>query len=398
MFQLLLFHLALLPALWPFATAQSAGTPRACNNSPSLCARPYSNITHLGAHNSPFVRDASTSYSPAGNQHYNTTVQLDAGVRLVSAQVHLARDAATNAPEWHLCHTSCALLDAGPLAAWLRAIAAWLDAHPADVVTLLLVNTNATAADLAAAFDGAGLARLAYAPAAPPAAWPALGALVDAGTRLVAFVAGLPGAGPGAEARPPYLLDEFALAFENAYGGAAGAGASCAPDRPAALAGAPAAAAASGRLFLQNHFFGRATGIAGVEVPDEAAAGATNAFEPGRGGLGDAARTCQGVYERAPNFLLVDWFEAGPAVRTVDALNGVTDVVGRRDVGARAVEEGGSAGASGQSDESGAGSASSTSSGSGNGGSVSKGAVSRKKSTVALTVGVTFGVAVLGGW
>ena len=112
----------------------------ACNNSPALCNRAYSSVTHLGAHDSPFLRDASTGYSESGNQwvllsqlvvhaeyfsrDYNTTVQLDAGVRLVTAQVH------NNNGSWDLCHTSCALLDVGTLEGWLSEIRVWMDANP----------------------------------------------------------------------------------------------------------------------------------------------------------------------------------------------------------------------------------------------------------------------------
>jgi hypothetical protein len=41
----------------------------ACNNSPDLCSKSYGEITHLGAHDSPFVRDSSTSDSVAGDQY-----------------------------------------------------------------------------------------------------------------------------------------------------------------------------------------------------------------------------------------------------------------------------------------------------------------------------------------
>lgn len=41
----------------------------ACNNSPDLCDKSYGEITHLGAHDSPFVRDSSTSNSVAGDQY-----------------------------------------------------------------------------------------------------------------------------------------------------------------------------------------------------------------------------------------------------------------------------------------------------------------------------------------
>jgi len=59
-------------------------------------------------------------------RYYNTTLQLDAGVRMVTAQVH-SQDS-----EWHLCHSSCELLDAGKLSTWLMEIKSWLDSNPND--------------------------------------------------------------------------------------------------------------------------------------------------------------------------------------------------------------------------------------------------------------------------
>jgi hypothetical protein len=62
---------------------------------PKLCSKSYDQITHLGAHDSPFLRNASTGFSTLGNQFFNRTVQLDAGVRLLSAQIHIASNAVT---------------------------------------------------------------------------------------------------------------------------------------------------------------------------------------------------------------------------------------------------------------------------------------------------------------
>ena len=58
----------LLPLISALVLASTAYASTACNNSPDLCDRAYSNITHLGAHDAGFVRDATTSYSTAGNQ------------------------------------------------------------------------------------------------------------------------------------------------------------------------------------------------------------------------------------------------------------------------------------------------------------------------------------------
>lgn len=60
-----------LLALLPLVAARAL-TPRAkpaCNNSPTLCSKSYGEITYLGAHDSPFVRDASTDHSIAANQY-----------------------------------------------------------------------------------------------------------------------------------------------------------------------------------------------------------------------------------------------------------------------------------------------------------------------------------------
>lgn len=68
------------------ATATTSGTATAspvvntqpCNNYPEFCARKYSNITMVAAHNSPFVRKNNV----AANQVLDVTQQLNDGVRM----------------------------------------------------------------------------------------------------------------------------------------------------------------------------------------------------------------------------------------------------------------------------------------------------------------------------
>lgn len=67
--QFRMLGLGLLALLAPLVSAEAlAQRTTACNNSPDLCSKSYGEITHLGAHDSPFVRDASTDYSTSGNQ------------------------------------------------------------------------------------------------------------------------------------------------------------------------------------------------------------------------------------------------------------------------------------------------------------------------------------------
>jgi hypothetical protein len=56
-------------------------------------------------------------------------------------------------------------------------------------------------------------------------------------------------------------------------------------------------------MFLINHFLD--TEVLGNPVPDVANANTTNAVS-GPGSLGEEVATCAGLYNRFPNFLLVD--------------------------------------------------------------------------------------------
>jgi hypothetical protein len=324
---------AILPFFYTTATAQTA-----CNNSPSLCNRAYNNITHLGAHDSAFVRDESTSFSTSGNQYYSTTVQLDAGVRLLSAQVH--KFTANGQTEWHLCHSSCDLLDAGPLSSWLRNISNWMDNHPTDVVTILLVNSdNAPAATLGAQFASSGIDKHAYKPPSSssssssiPPTWPTLQSLISNQTRLLTFVASLSQPSP----QYPYLMDEFTYIFENAFENTSPANFSCAPDRPNDLA-TPQQASQSGRMFLMNHFLYSVQAF-NIQSPNSSYVNVTNA-QTGVGSLGKQISECGKTYSKNPNFVLVDFFNVGPAIASVDSANGVTGAVGRKSVSSQALVE-----------------------------------------------------------
>lgn len=59
------YLLVLLPAA--LANQLNARSTTACNNSPDLCNKSYGEITHLGAHDSPFVRTSDSVL--AGDQY-----------------------------------------------------------------------------------------------------------------------------------------------------------------------------------------------------------------------------------------------------------------------------------------------------------------------------------------
>ncbi|PSN65536.1 hypothetical protein BS50DRAFT_678252 [Corynespora cassiicola Philippines] len=318
---------------------------RTCNNSPDLCSRPYDRILHLGAHNSPFIRNISTSFSTFGNQFFNTTTQLDAGVRLLTGQVHVAENSNTTAPELHMCHSVCQLFDAGLLRDWLGEIRTWMDKNPNEVVTIVLVNAgNVSAAQLEAEYSRAGIAHYGYAPLQinkppPPSndthrTWPTLEEMIDKGDRLVNFVSPL----TTDQDKAPYLLAAYDFYWENNYQITNASDFSCTPHRPDNTTSA-SVMLDSGRLFFMNHFLYWQQAF-GIQVPDIRNIYKTNSFGAAgsTAGLGQHLINCSDNYTRTPSFVLVDFFNVGPAIEVVDIFNKVRQPVGRAELEKGVVE------------------------------------------------------------
>ncbi|KAI1437669.1 PLC-like phosphodiesterase [Xylaria sp. CBS 124048] len=306
------------------STIQAAATPAstasaavACNNSPDLCNQSYANITHMGAHDSSFLRDASTQNSVAGNQFFNATVALDAGLRMLQVQVHNLNDTI------EMCHTLCSLLDAGPLENWLADIKVWMDENPNEVVTLLIVNSDGQdVSAFGSVFEASGIAQYGFVPSGK--GWPTLQSMISANTRLVTFIASIT-----SSSSFPYLLSEFDFVFETAFGVTSPDGFNCTIDRPSSPSTA-AAALEAGLLPLINHFRDTDLG-ASLSLPDVSDVGTTNSPSTNiSGSLGLHAATCKSEWGHMPTFVLVDFWNEGPAIDTADVMNGVTHAVGRR--------------------------------------------------------------------
>lgn len=336
-------------------TADPAGSgpgSDTCNNSPTLCSRQYNKVTHMGAHDSSFLRDKSTGNSAAGNQFKNATVALDAGFRLLQTQIHKVDSGL------RLCHTSCGILDAGPLDTWLAAVADWVKRNPNDVVTLILVNSDKVPArDLATALQNSGIKDLAYAPASAAATtnWPTLATMIGQGSRVVVFAT-------NTQPSPdfPYILPQFNHIFETPFEVTQLSGFNCSLDRPKA-AGQPAQAISNGYMGLANHFkyeaigsgflknVAKSVGIgSNILVPDVDRINTVNS--PGGstdGNLGKHLEQCRSEWGQQPNFVLVDFWDRANPIEAADNLNGLTSTTGRvvvattsaapRDRGARAM-------------------------------------------------------------
>jgi len=126
-------------------------------------------------------------------------------------------------------------------------------------------------------------------------------------------------------------MDEFTFVFENPYDVTDASGFSCQPQRPTSVANNPAAAVSAGLMPLMNHFLYDEQ-LLGIEVPDVQNITLTNAYSGSVGALGTAANQCTSLWGRTPTFLLVDFFNVGPAIYTADRLNGITGATGRTNV------------------------------------------------------------------
>lgn len=162
------------------AVAAPAPDAAVCNGHAELCDRQYSNLTYVGAHDSPFVGNGM-----ADNQNITIEEQLAMGVRFLQGQTH------NNNGTIQMCHTSCFLRDAGSLENMLMPIKAFLDVNPNEVITLLLTNTDAfSGSDFDAVFKGVGLDQFAYVPKRKLEVnqWPTLREMIEKGNRLVVFM------------------------------------------------------------------------------------------------------------------------------------------------------------------------------------------------------------------
>jgi hypothetical protein len=177
------FGFAVLSLLSSCTLAAPSPRQTLCNGYAGLCGRKYSNATFIGSHDSAFV-----GILPTENQYDSVSTQLSKSVRFLQAQTHVKNGAL------EMCHTSCTELDAGTLTNYLGSIKTFLDNNPNEVVTLLLVNGDGSSPSLFdSSFTAAGIKKYTFVPSTSPKtlaidAWPTLGEMISAGTRLVVFL------------------------------------------------------------------------------------------------------------------------------------------------------------------------------------------------------------------
>ncbi|KAH0536037.1 hypothetical protein FGG08_007058 [Glutinoglossum americanum] len=280
-------------------TSSATPTPTSkspCNGYLEFCERQYSNITEVCAHNSPF----NIRGDPFSNQELNVTAQLNDGIRMLQGQVHLSDGTL------HYCHTKCELIDAGPISDYLSNVTKWLKANPNEVVTILMGNSdNQPPKSFQEQIQKAGLEQFAYTPPKIPMGlndWPTLQSMIDSGKRAVIYL------DYGADQKSvPYLLDQFSQLWETPFS-PTNRSFPCDVHRPPGLEDEHAA----NRMYMANHNLNVEVKVDKLDVllPAIVELSWTNGAD-GSGSLGEMQNTCLARWNRAPSFLLVDYYNKG---------------------------------------------------------------------------------------
>ena len=247
----------------------------------------YADVVKIGTHNS-----YAFGTGISDNQSLNITEQLDYGIRLLQAQGHDESVTPDSPSGIKLCHTSCTLQDGGTLENWLKTIKDWMDAHPLEVLTLLVTNPDdVPIARWGAAFESLDLDSRIFSPSTPSLTrdqWPTYGRLIADNRRLVVFIDR--GANPS---QYPYLIDEFSSVWENPFN-QVDLPFNCSVDR-----GAPE----TGKLGLLNQF--HASSTAGILYPNKDTLAQVNSFQD-TNGIVKTFNNCTQIHGGVrPTFVLV---------------------------------------------------------------------------------------------
>ncbi|KAK7030841.1 hypothetical protein VNI00_013949 [Paramarasmius palmivorus] len=278
-----------------------------CNRRSELCSRPYGNTTFLGSHNSYAV--STDIFAVGRNQEVSVTAQLDLGVRFLQAQAHIRTSLTAGFQAAYGI-----LFDGGLVVNYLKTVKTWLDAHPNEVLTILVTNPDdASLKDVwKPAFDSSGITPLIYVPPTNPMKrgdWPTLGSLIDSGKRVVVFMDyGADGAGVD------FILPQFKMIWEPPFS-STDSNFPCSVDR------------SEGPLSTQDHMHMLNHNLNvniipigdGVLVADRANAARTNSVQSIMANVGGCAPLAGG---KAPNFVMLDWVNVGEGMKAVNMLNG----------------------------------------------------------------------------
>ncbi|KAH7083275.1 PLC-like phosphodiesterase [Paraphoma chrysanthemicola] len=275
---------------------------RPCNGYAEFCNRRFSNISMVVAHNSPFVRP----HNAASNQVYPVLDQLSNGIRGLQFETH--KPNASSAIR--LCHTSCDLLDVGTLQSYLTTVRGWLESHPYEVIAIMMGNNNdqstrIPASEYVVPFQEAGLTRYLWTPPAPTlnlTEWPTLAEMILKNERVVVML----DYGTN-QTEVPWLLNEFDYQWETPFSPTDPAF-PCTQQRPPNQT----EEVSRSRMYMLNHNLNIQVSLLGqsILIPAYSLLDEVNAVS-GNGSLGLNVQHCEQMWERPPNWLLVDYYNFG---------------------------------------------------------------------------------------
>jgi hypothetical protein len=206
----------------------------------------------------------------------------------------------------HFCHTSCDVLDAGPITEYLTTVYDWVSSHPYDVVTIVLENGDYSPVEQYVPFiEQTGLVQYAYLPPQIPMGiddWPTLASMILTGKRVVFFMDY-----DANQTAVPWMLDEFSQMWETPFD-PTNRSFPCTAQRPPDLS----VADARDRLYMINHNLNYDINLLGnsLLVPNIPLLNQTNNVT-GFGSLGLNADQCNATWDYPPKFLNVDYYNVG---------------------------------------------------------------------------------------
>lgn len=209
-----------------------------------------------------------------------------------------------------MCHTSCDLLDAGTLEDYLTTVKGWLDNNPYEVIAIMMGNNNGqdhfnAATDYIEPFQNSGILDYIWTPPARSLNlddWPTLSEMILRNERVVAMIDY-----NADQDAVPWLLSEFDYQWQTPFSPVDPAF-PCTQQRPPNQA----EEVSRNRMYLVNHNLNVEIALGGVNilVPAYGLLDQINAVS-GNASLGLNVEDCEVMWDRPPNWLLVDYYNFG---------------------------------------------------------------------------------------
>lgn len=265
-----------------------------CNGHESLCSKSYNEVAYLTTHN------AYSSFEDGfdlPNQNLNITSQLNHGVRAFMLDVY---------SEDHelLLYHSTSVLGSSLLLDVLDEFKTFVDAHPNEVLTLILEDYSLFS-DLSDAIASSGIFEHLFV-YDEQNGWPTLQEMIDLNKRIVLF------SDQEVENSPSWFHYIWEHAVETHYSNASINDFSCDYNR----------GDAQNDLFILNHFITDILLVlTNVALYNEQVLEVnSNPFFSNR------VSSCEEEYSKFPNFITVDFFDIGNCLEVVHMLNDVPNL------------------------------------------------------------------------